>query len=106
MTKNQINYILGLATVAVIWLFFNTFYIGAKTQARMFPMSGRPPMPSTFNLPPASPRTPGAPATDYMASLPPEAQKILAERRAALATKLPTVVPSGVAGTTAEAKKK
>ncbi len=30
MTKEQINYLLVLATLLVVWLFFNTFYVNAK----------------------------------------------------------------------------
>ncbi len=34
MTKNQINYLLALATLVVVWLYFNTFFGGAMAQKR------------------------------------------------------------------------
>jgi hypothetical protein len=30
MSKEQINYLLVLATLLVVWLYFNTFYVNAK----------------------------------------------------------------------------
>ncbi|MFH1800941.1 MAG: hypothetical protein ABH891_08895 [Candidatus Omnitrophota bacterium] len=30
MSKEQINYLLALATLIVVWLYFNTFYSAAK----------------------------------------------------------------------------
>lgn len=42
MTKEQINYLLGLATVVVIWLFFNTFYMTARIEKRMLAFNERP----------------------------------------------------------------
>lgn len=35
MSKNQINYLLLLATLAVVWLYFHTFYTGARFQKMM-----------------------------------------------------------------------
>ncbi len=32
MSKNQINYLLALATFVVIWLYFNTFFEGVMAQ--------------------------------------------------------------------------
>ncbi len=34
MTKNQINYLLVLATLVVVWLYFNTFVMGAMALKR------------------------------------------------------------------------
>lgn len=44
MTKNQINYLLALATLVVVWLYFNTFFGGAMAQKKMTSF-GRTPVP-------------------------------------------------------------
>ncbi|MFA5167454.1 MAG: hypothetical protein WC530_02850 [Candidatus Omnitrophota bacterium] len=43
MTKNQITYLLVLATLAVGWLYFNTFFMAARINPRinLVPGSGR-----------------------------------------------------------------
>jgi hypothetical protein len=60
MSKEQINYLLVLATLLVIWLFFNTFYTshakrnyGAPSSGgMMFARDRRPPNPmATPNIP-------------------------------------------------------
>lgn len=40
MTKEQINYLLVLATLLVVWLFFNTFYANAKKNYNQPPLGG------------------------------------------------------------------
>lgn len=40
MSKNQINYLLALGTFIVIWLYFNTFFMGAMIQKKMGPSAG------------------------------------------------------------------
>ena len=106
MTKNQVNYLLILATLFIFWLFFNTFYMGAKMQSK-FPMPmGRPGM--------AMPAQPGYPFSSYSQSgremsqpgrqatfgsqyrpggIPPEAQKMLAERQDALNASVQAPLP-------------
>ena len=34
MTKNQVNYLLALATLVVVWLYFNTFFEGAMAHKK------------------------------------------------------------------------
>ena len=43
MTKNQVTYLLALATLAVFWLYFNTFFMAARINPRinLVPGSGR-----------------------------------------------------------------
>jgi hypothetical protein len=43
MTKNQVNYLLALATLVVVWLYFNTFSMLAMVQKRNA-MSNRAPV--------------------------------------------------------------
>jgi hypothetical protein len=81
MSKEQINYLLVLLTVFIFWLFFNTFYTGAKMNPRPGNFGGgrapvfavQPPkMPAALDVssvrPPARPRhspsvqAPSAPA--------------------------------------------
>ena len=45
MTKNQINYLLVLATLIVVWLYFNTFSMLAMVQKRVA-AQGRMPVPT------------------------------------------------------------
>jgi hypothetical protein len=40
MSKGQINYLLALATLIVVWLYFNTFYVGARRNYGGMPMGG------------------------------------------------------------------
>lgn len=40
MSKGQINYLLALATLVVCWLYFNTFFCGAKKNYAGMPMGG------------------------------------------------------------------
>jgi len=40
MSKNQINYLLALGTFIVIWLYFNTFFMGAMIQKKTAPGAG------------------------------------------------------------------
>ncbi|MFA5159895.1 MAG: hypothetical protein WC484_05250 [Candidatus Omnitrophota bacterium] len=40
MTKNQVTYLLALATLVVGWLYFNTFIMVAKNNQRMNPLFG------------------------------------------------------------------
>ena len=106
MTKNQINYLLILATLFIFWLFFNTFYVGAKMQSK-FPM----PMSRSGMTMPEQTGSTVSPFARYardmnqqrqqgsstrmpsMAGLSPEAQKMLAERRAALKARMPAPAP-------------
>ena len=38
MSKEQINYLLALATLIVVWLYFNTFFVAAKRNYVGMPM--------------------------------------------------------------------
>ena len=42
MSKEQINYLLALATLFIVWLYFNTFYVNAKKNSEGMPFGGRP----------------------------------------------------------------
>ncbi|MBI4711306.1 MAG: hypothetical protein HY767_02445, partial [Candidatus Omnitrophica bacterium] len=51
MSKQQINYLLGLATLCVIWLYFNTIYVNANKY--------KPTLRGTPQLAPSTMKTPG-----------------------------------------------
>ena len=40
MTKEQVNYLLVLATLFIVWLYFNTFYVGAQRSYGGSPFRG------------------------------------------------------------------
>ena len=46
MTKNQVNYLLALATLVVVWLYLNTFFMAALVQKKSAAMYGRSPVAS------------------------------------------------------------
>jgi len=48
MTKNQVNYLLVLATLVVVWLYLNTFVMGALVQKKAAAF-GRAPVASLAN---------------------------------------------------------
>ena len=59
MSKNQINYLLVLATLVVVWLYFHTFYMSAKFDKKMAQwdagktsgaLMGRPGFPSSASM--------------------------------------------------------
>jgi hypothetical protein len=62
MTKEQINYLLVLATLLIVWLYFNTFYVNAKKNYGGGPFGGVKSSLGTklLNVP-AIPKTPEAP---------------------------------------------
>jgi hypothetical protein len=50
MSKEQVNYLLVLATLLIVWLFFNTFYVNAKKSYGPGPFT-RVMSPSNMKLP-------------------------------------------------------
>ena len=63
MSKEQINYLLVLATLVVVWLYFNTFFVNLKKDHGMGSFRGMPSSASAVrfpNLPPA-PKAPRPP---------------------------------------------
>ena len=114
MTKNQINYLLILLTIFVAWFYFNTFYSDAKMSKRMAQLSARPAAgamnPSGY--PPFFPNNMGgqpAAQPNYRQPLPPEAQKMMEQWRAArkagkLPTRPPAVTPTAAPVATQEKK--
>ena len=106
MTKNQINYLLILLTIFVAWFYFNTFYTDARMQKRMTQLSARPasgPMMNSSAYPAFFPNMGGqaAPQSNLRQQLPPEAQKMMEQWRAARrAGKLPSNTPGVKPATT------
>ena len=62
MSKEQINYLLVLATLLIVWLYFNTFYTNSKKNYGMGSFGGVTPA-SAMKLPniPAIPKLPEPP---------------------------------------------
>lgn len=88
MSKAQINYLLVLATIFVGWLFFHTFYMGAKVDAKMGMMGGaKLPIFERSNLPVVAPNMANLP--DAMKMFAPSGQTPPLPSSAAL---LPSVV--------------
>lgn len=72
MSKEQINYLLALATLLIVWLYFNTFYVNARKNYGGNPFGGIKTV-STLKLPnvPGLPKVPEAPQmADLLKSLP------------------------------------
>ncbi|MEI7751250.1 MAG: hypothetical protein WCJ71_04070 [Candidatus Omnitrophota bacterium] len=63
MSKEQINYILVLATLVVVWLYFNTFYVNLAKNRGMGSFGGVRPAASALRLPnlPSVPKAPRPP---------------------------------------------
>jgi len=60
MSKEQINYLLVLATLVVIWLYFNTFYVNLTRDHGMGSFGGMRPSASALRFPnlPSIPKVP------------------------------------------------
>ena len=96
MSKNQINYLLVLATLAVVWLYFHTFYMTAKYDKKVAQwdagrtpgaMVGRPGFPPLANMP-RNPTT-----TTYKIPSTAEMQKMIQAARSAAAVPATPIVP-------------
>jgi hypothetical protein len=66
MSKEQFNYLLVLATLFIVWLYFNTFYVNAKNNYGRSRFAGMPAAASAIQFPNPSaisavPRLPKAP---------------------------------------------
>lgn len=68
MTKEQINYLLVLATLLIVWLYFNTFYVNAKKSYGVGPFGGVKSSTSALKFP-SLPVIPKVPAPPTMADL-------------------------------------
>ena len=98
MTKNQINYLLALLTLFVLWFYFNTFYMDMKMQKRMNSLGMRPAAgmmnPTGQSFSPNMGGIPSQPNYNRQA-LPPEAQRMMENWRAARRAKtLPGATPA------------
>ncbi len=64
MTKEQINYLLALATLFVVWLYFNTFYANAAKRGYSGnPLAGLKAVVAKAPNAPVFPKIPEAPFT-------------------------------------------
>jgi hypothetical protein len=86
MSKEQINYLLALATLAVVWLYFNTFFVAARINSLGRSMGG------VITAPPQ--RFPNPMGMQNMQPPPGMAELIKNQARALQAPVVPGTVPS------------
>jgi len=99
MTKNQINYLLALLTLFVLYFYFNTFYTEIKAQKRMNSLGNR--SAAGMMSPSGQPFFPGArviPAQpNPRQTLSPEVQRMVENWRAAKTGSLPVTATASAA---------